>query len=161
MLRHIVILLLGLPLLACTAPDIPTALASPDRACFDDRIYPILIADCGYSGCHGNAERPFRVFGEGRTRLSEVPMGVELETAERDATYDRARSMIAESARPDESLLIRKPLDIQHGGAAHQGLDAFGRDVYLDRDDPDFQLLSDWVLGRIPDCGGDAPDGGP
>ena len=160
MLRPIVILTLGLPILACTAPDIPSSLASPDRVCFDERIYPILITDCGYSGCHGNEERPFRVFGPGRARLSAVPMDVDLETAERDATYARARSMIAESARPDESLLVRKPLDVQQGGGAHQGIDAFGRDVYLDTTDENYQLLLSWVLRDLTGCGEDSPDGG-
>ena len=143
---------------ACESPTVGSQLPAPDRSCFDEEVYPVLIADCGYVGCHGNVERPFRVYGLGGTRLNT--MSGDQTEVEQTATYERARSMLANAARPSESLLLRKPLETIVGGAAHGGIDAFGRDVYLNRDETNYQTLATWARGERVNCQAPTPDGG-
>lgn len=124
-----------------------------------DQVYPLLLRDCGFPDCHGSPGRFFRVFGPGRTRLSEEGVDGEgnpidqeiyaqtgpIEEAEMQATYDRARSMLASASRPEESLLVRKPLAVERGGAPHMGIDEHGRDVYQSPEDEGYQLLLTWA----------------
>jgi hypothetical protein len=55
-----------------------------------------------------------------------------------------------DAARPTDSLLLRKPLDVSAGGIGHEGTDEFGMDVYRSVDDPSFQALVGWVLTLPP-----------
>ncbi len=45
--------------------EVPVA----DPLVFRDEVYPILLGDCGFTGCHGNPDRFFAVFGTARARL--------------------------------------------------------------------------------------------
>lgn len=126
-----------------------------DRARFDAEVYPLLLRDCGFPACHGDRDRFFRVFGPGRTRLSADTSLYEPATAaEREATFDRARSMLAAVPDPTQSLLLRKPLEERAGGGAHLGLDALGRNVYASTEDPAWQTIAAWA--GVPLAGLDA-----
>jgi hypothetical protein len=130
-----------------------------DQAVFDAEVYPILLRDCGFPACHGDRDRFFRVFGPGRTRLSASSSLYEPATAaERQATFDRARSMLAAVPDPAQSLLLRKPLEERAGGGAHLGLDALGRNVYGSTEDPSWRVLAAWA--GVPAAGSDAGDAG-
>ena len=117
-----------------------------DRAAFESEVYPILLRDCGFPACHGDRDRFFRVFGPGRTRLDIATGPYELATvAEIDASFDRARSMLAGVPDPSQALLVRKPLEPSAGGASHMGLDALGHNAYADREDPSWQTIARWA----------------
>lgn len=121
-----------------------------DRARFEAEVYPILLRDCGFPACHGDADRFFRVHGPGRTRLDPDTLPYDAPTtAEIDATFDRARSMLAAVPDPRESLLLRKPLEASAGGGAHMGLDALGRNVYPSREDPSWQTIAAWAGAEV------------
>src|SRR5688500_1294297 len=82
-------------LTACAAEPPALMITTPDRARFDQDVYPVLLRDCGFNACHGSAERFFQVFGPGRERLPSVmdslaPAGPD----ELAYSYERARSMI-------------------------------------------------------------------
>lgn len=47
---------------------------------------------------------------------------------------------------PEQSLLLRKPLAVSAGGAAHGGVDRYGRDVCRAVDDVGYVALEHWVL---------------
>lgn len=133
---------------ASTVEDVP--IGSPDRAVFDAEVYPILVRDCGYSGCHGDSSRFFRVVGPGHERLDPaLKLFDPVTEAERTLSYDRARSMLDPSDLNNSPLLL-KPLEVSAGGSGHEGTDSFGRDVYPSPEHPDFQVLVRWVLGVSP-----------
>ena len=132
---------------ACAFEAPPANLPEPNRgAQFDDEVYPQLLRDCGFPACHGNRDRFFRVFGPGRTRLDEMtPLGEAPTVDEREAAYERARSMLAGAGRSEDTLLLRKPLEVDQGGAPHVGIDEHGQDVYGDVTDDGYELLLLWA----------------
>ena len=133
-------------------PGGPADPPEPDRAFFDEEIYPLLLRDCAFPACHASRDRFFRVFGPGRARLSpERALGGPATDAEREEAYHRARSMLASVSRPEDSLLLRKPLEVDRGGAPHMGIDQHGRDLYASPDDPAYQLILEWArTGSAP-----------
>jgi hypothetical protein len=122
--------------------DVP----APDPALFQSAVYPVLLRDCAFADCHGGEHRFFQVFGPGRTRLDPATKPHDPATAaELQRSYDRARSMLVSGDTPSDSLLLRKPLEITAGGQGHKGVDAFGRNVYKSKQEPDYQVLSQWA----------------
>jgi hypothetical protein len=141
-----VLALLALSLVGCRDDERFAQPPELDRAVFDAEVYPLLLRDCGFPACHGDRDRFFRVFGPGRTRLSaDTSLYEPATSAEREATFDRARSMLAAVPDPTQSLLLRKPLEEQSGGGAHLGLDALGRNVYGSTEDPAWRVLAAWA----------------
>lgn len=124
---------------------------------FTIEVIPVLLRDCGFQACHGSQERFFRVWGPGRTRFATPavcddqqtlpPCNYdELTATERDYSLQFARSMV-DLNRPEDSLLIRKPLAVERGGADHEGVDKYGRNVYRTPDDEGYRTISRWVYG--------------
>jgi hypothetical protein len=135
---------------------------------FTVEVMPVLLRDCGFQACHGSQERFFRVWGPGRTRYVISPVcddrfdvgktlcddGVavppcnwdRLNGSERDYSLQFARSMV-DLKNPEDSLLLRKPLAVERGGADHEGVDKYGRNVYRTPDDEGYRTLSRWVYG--------------
>jgi len=133
---------------ACGGDSASVALPEPDGDEFAADVYPILLRDCGSSGCHGASERFFRVVGPGRTRLSPEQAPLDPATAQEILeSYRRARAML-EPDSGDLPLLLRKPLALAAGGATHGGHDVFGRNVYASRDDANYRVLERWASGR-------------
>ena len=122
---------------------------TPDQQVFEDEVYPILLRDCAFSECHGAERRFLRVVGPGRSRLEGSPSDPELLRSERLLSYERTRSMLTtDPGQPlTESLLFRKPLDVRAGGAAHEGVDVFGRDPFQTSADPRYQTILAWAEG--------------
>lgn len=143
----------------CADPIADSQFARRDFKDFNRQVYPVLLRDCGFPECHGAPERFFRVWGPGRVRLEkpETVNGVEElvlpgpfdvpTAAEQLGTMNFALSMI-EQRNPAESLLLRKPLSVEAGGAGHRGVDAYGRDVYRTTQDSGYVTLARWVLSE-------------
>ncbi|MBN8612855.1 MAG: hypothetical protein J0L92_19830 [Deltaproteobacteria bacterium] len=144
----------------------PERLAQPpevDRARFEAEVFPILLRDCGFPACHGDTDRFFRVHGPGRTRLDPATLPYDAATDDEiDATFDRARSMLAAVPDPLQSLLLRKPLEASAGGSSHVGLDALGRNVYASREDVSWQTIALWAGASVQraDAGAHEDDAG-
>lgn len=139
-----------LGVVGCVDKVEPVRFADRDYEAFAREVYPVLLRDCGFPACHGAPERFFRVVGPGRTRVpnvdSPVPEPLDTRTqAELDLTIDFALSMIDER-NPARSLLLRKPLAVEAGGAGHLGVDNYGRDVYRTTQDNGYVVLARWVL---------------
>jgi hypothetical protein len=143
-------------LAGCEAPPEPGAhIADRDFGDFQD-LHPVLIRDCGFHTCHGSEERMFRVYGVGRSRLDEDARAFEENSVDEVLlSFDLTLSMI-DDANPERSPLLRKPLAIEAGGAPHDGVDDFGRDVYRTVDEDGYKAIQRFVLGTIED----APDAG-
>lgn len=141
------ILVCTLALTACAAEPAALTLSNPDQALFVEEVYPILLRDCAFHACHGSGDRFFQVYGPGRGRLSPTTQPFDDATAqELTFSYERARAMI-DAAAPRDSLLLRKPLELQAGGAPHEGVDDLGRDVYQSMSERGYEVLARWVLG--------------
>ncbi|MCB9631916.1 MAG: hypothetical protein H6721_07250 [Sandaracinus sp.] len=142
-----------LTLMGCAA-EVGEAIPSELDACgFEAEVYPQLARDCGFPTCHGNDQRFFQVWAPGRARLDESTGILAAPTrAELDRSYERALSMLGSyggAGTPEDSLLLRKPLEASAGGAAHRGVDRLGRDVYPSTDDPGWQRIAQWARGEV------------
>ena len=112
---------------------------------FKEDVYPVLIRDCAFQACHGAEGRFLRIWGPGRTRLdSTLNAFSEATNEEINRSYERAAAMV-DHAEPSRSLLLRKALATEAGGAGHLGADKFGRNVYRTVDDEGYLKLSRWV----------------
>lgn len=175
-MRRLPALLLALPLVAAAgfaacdgrAPP-PTQVPSLSYDRFVAEVEPLLVQGCAFPACHGNENRPMRVFGPGRHRWSAGLPSDGFAEVEHQANFDRVRVFAAPTSAPLPDLL-RKPLERSAGGAEHGGVDRYGRNVYPDQDDPRWQALLSWARGDGwdggsadggRDDGGAAGDGGP
>ena len=119
---------------------------TPDGQLFVHEVYPQLLRDCAFVGCHGAPDRFFQVFGPGRARLDRATKPDAPATlAEVLHSYDRARSMVATEDRLENSLLLQKPLEPSAGGQGHKGMDLLGRNVFASTRVPGYQLLERWA----------------
>jgi hypothetical protein len=131
----------------CTTPDGSFAVPRPDPVTFEQKAYPILLADCAYGGCHGDPERFFSVYGPGRTRLVAGTPPYDPATAEELAiSYARASSMLLSPDGVRRGPLLRKPLAVAAGGAGHRGDDPWGSAIYATKRDPRWEALFFWAI---------------
>jgi hypothetical protein len=148
---------LGCALLACGETGEESIAAKRDFMQFRREVYPVLLRDCGFADCHGTTDRFFRVWGPGRVRLAgdtDIPSAFDLPTArEVSITSSLALSMIDEH-EPTKSILLRKPLSVEAGGAGHLGVDKYGRDVYRTKQDSGYVTIARWVLSTSQESGG-------
>jgi hypothetical protein len=123
-------------------------LPTPDGASFVREVYPLLLRDCAFSTCHGAPDRFLQLYGPGRARLDPVATKPDdpMTLPEVLRSYDRVRSMIATSDQLDRSLLLTKPLEPSAGGQGHEGVDDFGRNVFLSNRDPNYVQIAQWAV---------------
>jgi hypothetical protein len=106
--------------------------------------------------CHGNEERPLRIYAEQRFRIN--PDWIDYEDAITEAELAanlRVMAGFVEGAAGAGSLLTEKPLDARFGGRYHRGRDLYGvDDVFLSREDEDYKTLRSFANGTsdAPDC---------
>jgi hypothetical protein len=138
-------------LAACTEPTGEILIPNADPITFRDTVYPVLVRDCGFVACHGTSERFFSVFGPGHTRLDpdtgifDPPTQTEIALS-----YTRTRSMLIGPGGVATSLLLRKPIPIDQGGAGHAGDDPWGEAVYRTTDDEGYSALYRWAMEQAP-----------
>lgn len=134
-------------LLALSGCDDPERLVpAPERRGFEAEVYPVLLRDCAFSGCHGDPRRPLFVPGPGRARLDPATEPLDTPSrAELDLAYDRARALLLVEGDEPPPLLHKPSAD-----AAHRGRDVHGANVYEDPASPGLRLLSRWAEGAEP-----------
>jgi hypothetical protein len=126
---------------ACADATAELSLPSPSKRQFEEQVYPLLLRDCGFPACHGDTRRFFRVFGPGRTRYRLETKPFDPATAEEiEASYYRARSMLANEDGIEHTPLLRKPLHAEHGG-----VDEWGNNVYRTETDSGYVALFSWA----------------
>ena len=141
--------------LACAGCADPGDGWQPPEHAFRDfqLVVPVLLRDCGFHACHGSEDRFYRIYGPGRARLDPATPAYDAMTGdEASASFTFALSMI-DTQQLEQSLLLRKPLAVEAGGAHHEGVDRFGRDVYRTQDDQGYRAIEEFVLS----VGEDAP----
>ncbi len=141
-------------LAACSGSlDQPRTPVTLDRPYFTCKVQPVLTKYCAQLACHGDAGRFFRLYARNRLRDGgdEREREIALRTTERDHNF-AAASALVDPDHPEDSLLLRKPLEQRAGGAFHVGATLFARgNVFATRDDPDFQILEHWTTGATED----------
>jgi len=136
--------------------DAKLDLAALDRPYFDCKVQPVLTKSCGALACHGDPLRFFHLFSRNRNRLDPDPMQLNalMTTAERDHNFAAALAVI-DADNTDKSEILLKPLAEAAGGWYHEGAELYkGGDVFTAKDDPDYQVLTDWIGGatEVPTC---------
>ena len=54
-----------------------------------------------------------------------------------------------DAEHPERSLLLKKPLAIEAGGASHGGNDDYGRNVYRSAHDQGYLAISRFVFAQV------------
>ena len=154
-MRGAAIVIAGVVLAGCQsgladAQDLP----SVDEAYFRCNVQPIVTKSCSMFLCHGDTARYYTVFARNRLRFGVDERNAEMIEPEWRFAYDATRAHI-DRDDPDDSLLLKKPLDESAGGYFHGGATEFGQgDVYLSTDEEDYRTLLAWVNGATAsaDC---------
>ncbi|MCC6623909.1 MAG: hypothetical protein IT385_21805 [Deltaproteobacteria bacterium] len=115
-------------------------------------VQPVLAARCAEPTCHGSSSRALEVFALGLHRMDPraVHRADPLTDAELRAGFLSSCGFLVDIARPEASLLLRKPLARAAGGAGHAG-----GVVFEDTSDRDYRALSAWVARAFVE--GDEP----
>jgi len=138
-------------LAGCAEPTGELGIPNANPTTFRDTVYPILLRDCGFVACHGTSDRFFSVFGPGRTRLDPATGIFDPATPTEIAlSYTRARSMLTEPDGVASSLLLRKPIPADEGGAGHKGDDPWGAPVYRTTGDQRYVAIYRWAMEQAP-----------
>jgi hypothetical protein len=149
------VVLVALALGACQSLDATRAPADLDRPYFDCKVQPVLTKDCSQLACHGAPTTPgryFRIYARNRFRddyaqKTEMTRNAILRGSEREHNYDAARAFV-DLAHPEDSLILRKPLETTAGGYFHRGATLYGgANVFADTTDPDYQIIAGWIDG--------------
>lgn len=141
----------------CTADlDGPRGAPELDRSYFDCKVQPVLTEYCSQLACHGKTERYFHFYSRNRLRddADETKRNAFLRDSERSHNFDAVRALVDVDA-PEDSLLLRKPLEQSAGGAFHRGATLYGAgNVFDDANDPDYQIIAQWIDGatEVPTC---------
>jgi hypothetical protein len=133
--------------------DEPQPVSHLDQAFFRCDVQPLLVKSCAALACHGSGVRYLRLFGRNRMRWQggESDRNAPLRQEELQANFDAASAMV-DPSDPDQSFLLRKPLDVRKGGWFHGGAEMFGQgNVFVSTADPDFVTLRSWVHGATED----------
>ena len=132
------------------------SLPNVDYDYFVKHIQPILEHRCAFFACHGSRERFLQIYQE--VRLREIPDPhpifeaiAPLTAEELQRNFEQTSGILYGFDDPQDSPLFSKPLQ---PGTRHAGATLFGGpDVFLNREDPDYQTLLRWARGaRLPEA---------
>jgi len=120
---------------------------SLDETVFKCNVEPILVRQCSYNACHGNAGSALRVYSPGKLRAAP-PANVDDEDApvtdpEHHANFLSAAGLSFGVTSTDDNWLLRKPLPAASGGFEHSG-----GAIYSDTKDPQYTAIHDWLSGK-------------
>jgi hypothetical protein len=135
----------------------PAAVPSLDETKFHCHVEPLLIRDCSYLACHGNAGFPLRIYSVGKLRAGDASTlearTAPLTDAERHANFLSAAAFAFGGVAPDDNLLLRKPMPTEAGGYEH-----LGGATFTGPDDTRAAALRSWLAGTSTVC---LPEPGP
>lgn len=144
--------LLALFAAACVENE-PYELPALDAPYYRCNVQPVVDAKCSMLACHGDVRRPYHTFTRNRMRLvgSNENRDLPLTAQELDLNMKSALGFV-DAEVPARSFLLLKPLDADAGGYYHRGKEIFvGGDVFLDVEEPEYQVLLTWVSGGTAD----------
>lgn len=146
-LAGLALLMLGCVIGGCAVEDSEAqALPALDPEFFAAHVEPLLARSCATLACHGNADRPLRLFSVSKLRIAEDRINTELGDDELCANFDASRAFVGGQLG---SLLVSKPLYLEDGGTWHGGGYHFGADSTEDR------CLQHWIDGATAEFDAD------
>lgn len=132
------------------------SLPDVDYDYFVKHVQPILEHRCAFFACHGSRERFLQIYQEARLRENPDPDPIfqapsPLTPEELQRNFEQTAGILYGFDDPQASPLFSKPLQ---PGTRHAGATLFeGPDVFLNRQDPDYQTLLRWARGaRLPEA---------
>jgi hypothetical protein len=134
------LLLLAAALAACTGPGPGSQPepAAPDLAAYVRDVHPIVEARCATLDCHGNFDRPLRLFAETGLRAGDELRDTPI-TAGELADNVEAVAALGSSGPVDDHLVLAKALGrMKHGGHA----------VWPDNQDVQLVCVRGWLAGE-------------
>jgi hypothetical protein len=133
----------------CTAVEnapAPELVQTLDEPFFHCAVEPILLRECAYNGCHGQASAPLRLYSLGKLRLGPsatlADRTVPLTDAERHLNYLGAQAFDFGGVAPEDNLLLRKPMPSSAGGYEHEG-----GAIWSGSDDARVRTIRNWLEG--------------
>lgn len=134
--------LVALCLLAAACQDTggTQPLVSADEAAYAAYVQPVLEARCATLDCHGNVERPLRLYAATGLRASDLLRDRPLAAEELTANV-RSLAAVDPGATPEASLVVSKPLA---GGQAHEG-----GELWTTADEPQVVCVRSWLAGAV------------
>ena len=130
----------GLAATACQDTGGTQPLVTDDEAAYGSYVQPVLEARCATLDCHGNVERPLRLYAATGLRASDALRDHPFSADELTANV-RSLAAIDPGATPEASMIISKPLI---GGYAHEGGDLWTR-----ADEPQVVCVRSWLAGAV------------
>jgi hypothetical protein len=130
----------GLAAAACQDTGGTQPLVTEDEAAYGSYVQPILEARCATLDCHGNVERPLRLYARTGLRASDALRDRPFSVDELTANV-RSLAAIDPGAAPEASVILSKPLA---GGQAHEGGDLWTRS-----DEPQVVCVRSWLAGAV------------
>lgn len=130
---------------ACTTVDnapAPDPAAKLDAKLFACSVEPILIRQCSYTACHGQAQSALRVYSPGKLRATK-PGTIDdaiapLTDDEHKANFESAAGFA--SLALADNFLLRKPLPGSSGGFEH-----VGGAIFSGPTDPQYLAIVGWL----------------
>lgn len=124
----------------------PGQIRALDEPFFRCAVEPILLRECAYNGCHGQANAPLRLYSLGKLRLGPsatlADRTAPLTDEERHLNYLGAQAFGFGGVAPADNLLVRKPMPSSEGGYAHEG-----GAIWSDGDDVRVRTIRNWLEG--------------
>lgn len=134
---------------ACTTVEnaaAPDPSAGLNETVFKCKVEPVLVAQCSYFACHGNANSALRVYSIGKLRemppADAMAANAALTATELHANYLSAVGFSAFDQLPANNWLLRKPLPSIDGGYEHKG-----GAIYSGPTDPQYTAITQWLTG--------------
>jgi hypothetical protein len=113
---------------------------------FKCKAEPVLVTQCSYLACHGNANSALRVYSVGKLRettpTDSTALTAPLTDSEQHANYLSAAGFSAYNLLPADNWLVRKPLPSVDGGYEHKGGAIFSGPA-----DPQYAAITQWLTG--------------
>ena len=118
-----------------------------DETVFRCLVEPVLVRQCSYPACHGNAGTPLRIYSPGKLRITR-PKSIDdsiapLTDAEHHANFASAAGFSFGVIDPLDNLLLRKTTPPAEGGFSH-----LGGVIFPGTGDPQYHAIFDWLRGQ-------------
>jgi hypothetical protein len=139
-LRHATFVAACLVAAACQDTGGTQPLVTADQAAYATYVQPVLEARCATLDCHGDVERPLRLYARTGLRAADALRDRPV-TPDELAANVRSLAAVDPGAAPETSAILSKPLA---GGEAHEG-----GDLWTSADEAQVVCVRSWLAGAV------------
>lgn len=124
----------------------PIPIAELDADAYVAEVHPVVRYGCASLDCHGDLNRPLRLYSEDGLRWNASLRGEPLAAEEVEWNVAALAGFDPEAPSVDTNLVLLKPLAVDAGGVAHEG-----GDRWPNREDPSYVCMHGWLSNRAGD----------